>query len=113
MLTTRRFVVLTLAFGLIAALAVPAFAAEEETTETTVVDEGAADPDVVDQDEMEATTDLQPAVTVPPPDTAEGPDDWTYRYLIPTLVALAAVVVVVTTVQYFMRVVRNRYKVVE
>ena len=49
------------------------------------------------------------------PDTApeEQNVDWTYRYLIPTLLALAAIVVIVTTVQYFLRVVRNRYKVVE
>ncbi|CAN5859072.1 hypothetical protein BH23ACT5_BH23ACT5_11350 [soil metagenome] len=54
-----------------------------------------------------------PAVTVPPPPPPLGPDDWTYRYLIPTLLALAVVVVVMTTVQYFTQVVRKRYKVVE
>jgi hypothetical protein len=42
-----------------------------------------------------------------------GPDDWTYRYLIPTLIALAVLVVIATTIQYFLQVVRKRYKVVE
>lgn len=55
----------------------------------------------------------EPAVTVPPPAADTGPDDWTYRYLIPTLIALALVVVIATTVQYFLQVVRKRYKVVE
>lgn len=55
----------------------------------------------------------EPAVTIPAPPTDAGPDDWTYRFLIPTLIALAVVVVIATTIQYFLQVVRKRYKVVE
>ena len=55
----------------------------------------------------------EPAVTVPVVTPDAGPDDWTYRYLIPTLIALAVLVVIATTVQYFLQVVRKRYKVVE
>ncbi|MGA7270335.1 MAG: hypothetical protein WB239_04610 [Acidimicrobiia bacterium] len=54
-----------------------------------------------------------PAVPAAQPAAETGPDDWTYRYLIPTLLVLAALIVIVTTVQYFMQVVRKRYKVVE
>lgn len=85
----------------------PAMATDETTDEatpsTTTV---AADPE-------EGGSVAQPAVTAAtvPPDDEEV--DWTYRYLIPTSLALAAVVVIVTTVQYFVRVVRKRYKVVE
>lgn len=55
----------------------------------------------------------EPAVPASPPPVDDVLPDWTYRYLIPTLLALALVVVVATTVQYFLRVVRKRYKVVE
>lgn len=56
---------------------------------------------------------VEPAVTVPSEVADPGPDDWTYRYLIPTLIALAVLVVIATTIQYFLQVVRKRYKVVE
>jgi|FLYL01.1.fsa_nt_gi hypothetical protein len=55
----------------------------------------------------------EPAVPASPPPVDDTIPDWTYRYLIPTLLALAIVVVVVTTIQYFLRVVRKRYKVIE
>ena len=63
----------------------------------------------------EATT---PAVTIEPAvpvDTTPVPEtnpDWTYRFFIPTLLVLAALVVIVTVIQYFTRVVRNRYRIV-
>ena len=38
---------------------------------------------------------------------------WTYRYLIPTSIAIATIVVFGNIVQYFRKVVRKRYKVVE
>ena len=55
---------------------------------------------------------IQPAVpvdTTPPEPTNP---DWTYRFFIPTLLVLAALVVIVTVIQYFTRVVRNRYRTV-
>ena len=59
------------------------------------------------------TTDIRPAVevTVPAPDVAAA--DWTYRYLVPTGIALAVLVVIATTGQYFTDVVRKRYRTVD
>ncbi len=55
----------------------------------------------------------EPAVTVPPPDESEPEPEWTFRYLVPATVLLGLVAVVVTVVQYFVRVVRTRYRVVK
>ena len=55
---------------------------------------------------------IQPAVTVDTTPVAETNPDWTYRFFIPTLLVLAALVVIVTVIQYFTRVVRNRYRIV-
>ena len=38
---------------------------------------------------------------------------WTYRFMIPLLIAISLLAVVGTTVQYFLRVVRSRYQPVE
>lgn len=69
---------------------------ETTSTETTVITGPPIDPAV-------------PATTVP---VTPVQADWTYRYFIPTLLVLAALVVVVTVVQYFLMVVRKRYRVV-
>lgn len=85
---------------LLTVLALPALATEEEpppdTSEETVV-----------------TTDIEPAVevTTPLPDTA--PADWTYRYLVPTGIALAILLILATSGRYFTNVVRKRYRIVE
>lgn len=55
----------------------------------------------------------QPAVEVTSPPAADTIPDWTYRYMIPTSIALALLVVVITSIQYFTRVVRKRYRIVE
>jgi hypothetical protein len=59
------------------------------------------------------TTDIEPVVviTTPPADAATA--DWTYRYLVPTGLALVVLVIVMTTVRYFTNVVRKRYRIVE
>lgn len=69
---------------------------QEAPTETTIV-----------------TTDIQPAVEVTLPPEAPAKADWTYRYLIPTGIALAILVVLATPGQYFANVVRKRYRIVE
>lgn len=82
-------------------VASPAFAQEQpadQATTTTVAEAGSA---------------YQPAVTAPPPPAPTNDQPWTARYLIPTSLVLAALTVFVSVVQYFVRVVRNRYKVVE
>lgn len=56
---------------------------------------------------------IQPAVVVPPAADDEVEVQWTYKFLIPTGLLLAALVVFVTVVQYFVRVARSRYSLVE
>jgi hypothetical protein len=59
-------------------------------------------------------SDYQPAVEVDLRAEADaGQQPWTTRFLVPTTVVLGALVVFVTVVQYFTRVVKNRYKVIE
>lgn len=56
---------------------------------------------------------LSPAVPV---QIEEGPAveiDWTYRYIIPTGLALAGIIILVTAIKYFTDVVRKRYRIVE
>ena len=92
-------IVLAAAFALIPSLSM----ASTIASETTIPAEG------------ETTTTavvVEPAVPVTEPPATPEPVDWTYRYLIPTLLVLAALVVVATVVQYFLTVVRKRYRVV-
>lgn len=103
-MTTRRraaALVLTVVFAASGAVPILATDAPETTAPATTAAEG------------EGSNALAPAVTVPVDDGAEEEVQWTYRYLIPTLIALTVLVVVATTIQYFVQVVRKRYKVVE
>ena len=79
-----------------ALLALPALAQEEEgsTTTTTVGEQ------------------IVPAVPVEPPTTTPATLDWTYRYLIPTGLVLAGVIILMTSIRYFTNVVRKRYRIV-
>lgn len=104
MTKAARFATLALLSALVLLVALPVFATSgdapppaSETTEATTP----------------ITTDISPAVevTTPPPSTAAA--DWTYRYLVPTGIALAILVVIATTGQYFTSVVRKRYRIVE
>jgi hypothetical protein len=84
-----------------ALLSIPLMAlAQEETTTTTGGGTTTTAVTVV------------PAVPVTPVAEADSLADWTYRYLVPTGLVLAALVIVVTVILYFRRVVRNRYRVV-
>jgi hypothetical protein len=56
---------------------------------------------------------LSPAVEVSTEQTPPAPADWTYRYLIPTGLAIAVIIVLITAVKYFTDVVRKRYRIVE
>ena len=85
---------------LVVLVAVPAFGQDEDTsggTATTVAEESG----------------LTPAVPIPEIPTEEIVPDWTYRYLIPTGLALGAVIILLTSIQYFTSVVRKRYRIVE
>ncbi len=57
--------------------------------------------------------DFEPAVPVTTPEATQPLPDWTYRYMVPTALVIALLVVVLTTIQYFTRVVRKRYRIVE
>lgn len=59
-----------------------------------------------------AAEPIVPAVSVEVTEPPETQPDWTYRFFIPTLLVLAALVVIATVVQYFTRVVRKRYRVI-
>lgn len=52
-----------------------------------------------------------PAVVIPPEEPEESEQPWTDRFLIPTLVATAVLVIAGTTLFYFARV-KGRYRVV-
>lgn len=54
--------------------------------------------------------EIVPAVVVEEAAPSEPVPDWTYRYLVPTCLALALVFCAITVVLYFTRVVRSRYK---
>jgi hypothetical protein len=56
---------------------------------------------------------LAPAVDAGEPEATPPETDWTYRYMIPTGLVLAAIVIVVTAIKYFTDVVRKRYRILE
>jgi hypothetical protein len=97
----RRPLVLLLALAAILAFSLQALAQDEAPTDqstTTVVSE---------------TSGAGPAVPVTTPNAAPAKADWTYRYMIPTAIVLALLIILFTTVQYFTSVVRKRYRVVD
>jgi hypothetical protein len=102
----KRFSRIATLFALLAAyalnMATPALGTEgEEPTSTTVAEEPAP------------TSGIEPAVQMTTPEATEPLPDWTYRYMIPTGIVLAVLVIVITTIQYFTRVVRRRYRIVK
>ncbi len=56
---------------------------------------------------------FEPAVPITTAPPSQPLPDWTYRYMVATGLVIALLIVVLTTVQYFMRVVRKRYRIVE
>lgn len=95
-----RIAAVLLAFGAVyILLTLPAFAQEEEEP---------PEPATISE-----PSGLEPAVPIPVEPPAQATPDWTYRYMIPTTLALAAVVILLTSIQYFTNVVRKRYRTVE
>ena len=93
-----------LVIGLLVLILAPAALAQVETpTETTntTVEQGA----VVDVPE--------PAVEIVPEAPAEVQPAWTFRYLVPTSLVIALLVVVGSIVAYFLKVVRTRYRLIQ
>ncbi len=96
---SRVLLLLLVSSWVLSGFALPAAATDEEpepTSETTVV-----------------TTDIEPVVVVTPPPVDTSTADWTYRYLVPTGLALVVLVILMTTIRYFTNVVRRRYRIVE
>lgn len=93
---TRRIAALLLAMSAIVVLSSGLALAQEdaENTESEVVDVG------------------PPAVEIPDEPAADTIPDWTYRYMVPTTLVLAAVVILLTSIRYFTNVVRRRYRTV-
>ena len=86
------------------------------TLALSVLAQGDGGEDTDDGTEVTSTTvssGLTPAVEIET-EAVEAPAvDWTYRYLIPTGLALAGIIIVLTAVKYFTDVVRKRYRIVE
>lgn len=101
---TRIAILLVVAGAFFALVAGPALATEE-TEPTAPADET--------EQTVPVTSDIEPAVPITTPAAIETELDWTYRYMIPTAILLAVLVIVVTTVQYFTSVVRKRYRIVK
>jgi len=54
-----------------------------------------------------------PAIVIEEPPEQIEDVAWTYRFLIPTTVAIATLVILGNIIQYFRQVTRKRYKVIE
>ena len=59
------------------------------------------------------TSALTKAILITDDGEAEEDPAWTYRYLFPTSVAIATIVILGNVIQYFSQVTRKRYKVIE
>ena len=55
----------------------------------------------------------EPAIAVPDDAPQEPDPEWSYRFLVPTALILGTVAVVGAVVMYFVRVTRNRYRVIK
>jgi hypothetical protein len=82
-------------------------------TAAALATEGTEETATTIAEETVATVDFEPAVPVTTPDAVEPLPDWTYRYMVPTGILIALLVAIITSVQYFTRVVRKRYRIVQ
>jgi hypothetical protein len=117
----RRLLAAALGLSVVALVMLPLAATTttgEAGTETSTTEAGTETSTTEADTETGTTEATAPAVTIEPAvpvDTTPVPEtnpDWTYRFFIPTLLVLAVLVVIVTVIQYFTRVVRNRYRIV-
>ena len=104
MFHVHRRSLLAIVVGILFLVLAPAVPAQEDApteSSTTIVEEGA--PTVIPE----------PAVRVGPEAPAAAEQAWTFRYLIPTSLVIALLVVVGSIVAYFLRVVRTRYRLIQ
>ena len=73
--------------------------------------------DHMDEDDTQQGTMSEnlpvPAIVIEEPPEQIEDVAWTYRFLIPTTVAIATLVILGNVIQYFRQVTRKRYKVIE
>jgi hypothetical protein len=100
-----RLVAFALLSALLLLIALPVAAVSEEGGDAEVVSDEDGSAEVV--------SDYTPAVVVDTGAPEAGDEPWTTRFLVPTGLLLAGVALFGTAVQYFTKVVRSRYKVVE
>lgn len=97
----RRFLVLLLC-GLLGLIVAPAALAQEEAPADDPVNEDGA-----------VIVVPEPAVEIVREAPAEVEQAWTFKYLVPTSLVIALLVVVGSIVAYFVKVVRTRYRLVQ
>lgn len=76
-------------------------------------EEGGGEEGATDTTTTTIVSGLEPAVSVNGDTPAEPQQEWTYRYIVPTGLALAAIIVLFTAIKYFTDVVRKRYRIIE
>ena len=100
----RRVTTLTIVLGLALVMFAAPVLAQDESEE----------PAQISEDEPEQiSSGVDPAVSITTPPSDDSTLDWTYRYMIPTALVLAVLVILITSIQYFTQVVRKRYRTVE
>ena len=75
-----------------------------------------ADDHIEEDDTQQGTMNENlpvPAIVIEEPPEQIEDVAWTYRFLIPTTVAIATLVILGNVIQYFRQVTRKRYKVIE
>ena len=65
-----------------------------------------------DSGETPAAEVPEPAVQVPEDTPAQPDPEWSYRFLVPLTLLLGTVAVVGAIIMYFVRVTKNRYRVI-
>jgi hypothetical protein len=102
--TGRNSLLLLVIAVLISGLSVVALAAEEGGEDDGGASEGTS---------TTIESGLSPAVPIEAEEAPPAEVDWTYRYIIPTGLVIAVVIILVTAIKYFTDVVRKRYRIVE
>ena len=108
----RRLVVLGFVVAALLALSAPLLAADGLVLATAESEEEApADAEPAPAGEQADVP--TPAVAVEPEEDGAAAPEWTFRFLLPTTLALGGLAVVGTTIAYFAKVTKARYRVVE
>lgn len=99
--TSRHLFAFSAAFTLLLALAAPALGVVEPPEEAPT------------ESELPLGDAPEPAIPIPDDPSADETPEWSYRFLVPATMVLGTIAVVGTIFMYFVRVTKNRYRVVE